>query len=153
MKIAEAMAERAAMRTKLNDLLLRMRSAGTYQEGQSPSEDVMALLSEWKEVRRDLTALELRINRTNARIELEIGLTIADAIVHRNELSMLAMIHKQLADIGAGATTAPRWGRAELVTKTDIPVTEMRNTSDDYARLRRELDMRLQQLDWTVDLL
>ena len=76
MKLAEALAQRADAQKRLKQLGERIKSNAWFQEGDSPAEDVRALIAETDRVADDLERLIRSINRTNAVTELEPGVTL-----------------------------------------------------------------------------
>ncbi|MBS2548214.1 DIP1984 family protein [Catenulispora sp. NL8] len=66
MKLAEALALRADAARRIEQLKARIVANARYQEGEEPSEDAAALLSETGAVLDEFESLVRRINRTNA---------------------------------------------------------------------------------------
>lgn len=106
-----------------------------------------------------LQELIRRINRTNAASELEAGLTITDAIARRDVLRLRRAIYAGVADAAAGQGQDGPHGylmirqmRSELRYVSAVDVPALRRTVDDIAQEFRELDVRIQQANWEVDL-
>ena len=159
MKLAEALAERADAQKRLEQLRARAQSSARYQEGEEPAEDVDTLLAEADEILARLEELIRRINRTNAAHELSPGVTITDAIAHRDVLSMRRGFYASLADAATGQQSyggqvraAMRQMRSELRLLTDVDVPALRRRADAVAKEHRELDIRIQQANWEVEL-
>ena len=66
MKIAEALALRADLQKRLEQLKQRLVKNARIQEGDAPEEDPAELQAELEKSARELTVLIQRINRTNA---------------------------------------------------------------------------------------
>ena len=66
MKIAEALALRADLQKRLEQLKQRLVKNARIQEGDTPAEDPVELQSELEKSAQELTVLIQRINRTNA---------------------------------------------------------------------------------------
>ena len=49
--------------------------------------------------------------------------------------------------------TSPSWSGPRIEMLPALPVTQLRSLADDLARQIREIDMRVQQSNWEVDLL
>jgi len=77
MKIAEALALRADLQRRLEQLKQRLVKNARIQEGDAPEEDPAGLQSELEKSARELTLLIQRINRTNAASQFGAG-TLAD---------------------------------------------------------------------------
>lgn len=154
MKLAEALALRSDAQKRLDALRSRATVAARYQEGETPTEDAAALLGEAREVVGELERLVRRINRTNAFVEVEPGLTITDAIARRDALAAERKLVTSVAD-AASSGDGFGWGRrmrSELRMLTDVNVSALRAEADGLARDYRELDTMLQSANWTTEL-
>lgn len=152
MKLAEALVERKALNTRIEELAARMRANVLVQEGDAPSEPVEALRAEHEQAIAQLAVLIKAINRTNVATRLEDGRTIAEAITDRD---MLGLRHRAL-DAAADATTGRmpnRYARAELRTLVTVDVPALRRDVDALARQLRELDVRIQAANWATELI
>ena len=155
MKLAEALALRGDAQKRLAQLQARAVSVARYQEGEAPPESAMELLAQAREVTGQIEDLIRRINRTNAATELEPGVTITDAIARRDVLALRRKLVSAVADAASGQSSHEvgwaRQLRSELRQLTDVPVAELRREADDLARQYRELDMRIQEANWTSE--
>ena len=149
MKLAQALAERAAVQTRLGELSGRLASSALVQEGESPVEDPAGLLAEAEQCFERLTWLVSAINATNAATQFEPGVTVTDAIARRDTLARRRTF---LADAASAATPGNRMGRSEIKFVPTLDVAALRKQADDAAQAYRQLDDRLQGLNWTVDL-
>jgi hypothetical protein len=86
MKLAEALAERAAAKRRIEQLRSRVVASARYQEGEQPAEEAAALLTEVGQVLDAFEVLIRRVNRTNAAAEIDPGVTITDALARRDVL-------------------------------------------------------------------
>lgn len=157
MKLAEALALRADAQKRFEQLRSRIQASARFQEGEEPAEDASALLAEADSVLGELEDLIRRINRTNAGAEIVSGTTITDAIARRDVLRLRRILYAGAADSATGhAQTHPgmavRQMRSELRYLSALEVPALRRQSDDAAKELRELDNRIQQANWEVDL-
>jgi len=53
----------------------------------------------------------------------------------------------------AATETISRYSRSEIKTVATVNVSALRKQLDEIARQRRELDTRVQEANWTIDLL
>lgn len=150
MKLAEALAERAAAQTRLTELHGRLEATVLVQEGDEPAEDPTALLAEADRVMERLEWLVRAINATNAATAFDEGRTITDAIAARDAT---ARRQRFLAAVAQAAVPTSRFGRAEIKFVPVVDVRALRSAADDAARAFRELDTRLQALNWATDLI
>ena len=105
----------------------------------------------------EIESLVRRINRTNASTELETGLTITDAIARRDALASERAVIASVADAAAGTGGGRGAGfarqlRSELRFLTNVPIPQLRAAADELARSFRELDTKLQEANWTTEL-
>jgi hypothetical protein len=154
MRLAEALSERAAAVRRIEALRSRVIGSARYQEGDSPAEDPAALLSEIDDVLDVYEDLMRRINRTNSTTRMGSDETLTDALARRDALRLRHHVLKSAADAGAGNDHGGyvRQLRSELKMLSALPVAELRAQVDSIAQQHRELDVRIQQRNWEVDL-
>jgi hypothetical protein len=155
MKLAEALALRAEAMKRVEQLRSRVQANARFQEGEEPSEDAAALLSDADRALAELQELISRINRTNAVVTLDDGSTMTDALARRDVLRLRHSVWGQAADAASGRERFAgfRQLRSELRTLPALPVRDLRSTVDDLARQHRELDVAIQRANWEADLL
>lgn len=154
MKVAEALALRADATRRVEQLRTRIVANARYQEGEDPSEDAQALLTEAGEVLDELEVLIARINRTNSAARMGEDGTVTDALARRDILRTRHSVLSAAADAAAGTSQygAVRQLRSELKMLAALPVGQLRARADVVARELRELDVRIQQANWEIDL-
>ncbi|OJU40959.1 MAG: hypothetical protein BGN97_08130 [Microbacterium sp. 69-10] len=152
MKLAEALAARADLQRRIEQLRSRIADNARYQEGEEPAEDASALLIEADAALDRLRELIRRINATNGRVTVGDG-TMTDALAARD---VLRMRHSLLTDAASAASGSGqgfmRQMRSELRQFSALPVGELRSRADDVAKELRELDSSIQQANWGNDL-
>lgn len=152
MKLAEALIQRADYQKRIEQLRQRLNQNVQVQEGDRPAEDPRALLAEIERISADLLALIQRINQTNATTLMDGGeMSIADAIALRDILKLRHGIYSATAD--AAIIRQDRYSRSEIRYESTIDAGELQQTADDLAQQYRELDTRIQALNWQTDLL
>lgn len=151
MKLAEALAARADLTTRLSELRGRATASVHYQEGEQPAEDPAELVAEVDRVAAELERLIRRINATNLATAFGAGMTVTDALARRD---MLRQRHKTRTQLASTATQSmPRGLRSEIRMVTAIDVRATRQEADVLARELRELDTRIQEINWTTELI
>jgi hypothetical protein len=150
MKLAEALAERADAQKRVAQLLQRVQLSARTQEGETPPEDPNDLLREIDGVLDRLEELIREINRTNASIELEPGVSMTDALARRDVLAKRRGAAAAAAE--AGSLRHDRYSRSEVKFVTTLDVSAIRRRADQLAKEYRELDARIQSKNWEVDL-
>lgn len=151
MKLAEALIQRANNQKRLEQLKQRILRNALVQEGDSPAEEPMPLVRESEQISAELVALVQRINRTNSSTDMEGEVTVADAIARRDGLRTRATLYRELA--AAATVTTNRYSTAEIKFRPAVSVEDMQRQADEYAREYRDLDLRLQELNWAIELL
>lgn len=152
MKLAEALSIRADLQKKVAQLKERIKESAKVQEGDEPCDNVEELYKELDEALVQLEDLIYRINITNVQI-VQDGDSLTRLIAKRDVLSMRVKALKEVVNYVAANDT--RFGRNELkyVRTIDIiDIKALRKEADTYAKQYRELDLKIQSLNWTVDL-
>ncbi len=155
MKLAEALSLRADAARRIEQLRTRIVGNARFQEGEDPAEDAGALLTEAGHVLDEYETLIRRINRTNAATAIGADGTLTDALARRDALRLRHGVVTAAADAAAGRNQSglQRQLRSELKMFAALPVAELRARADQLARELRELDVRIQGVNWEVDLL
>jgi hypothetical protein len=150
MKLAEALIERANRQRRLEELKARIVRNAKVQEGDKPAEEPLVLLEEYDRVAGELLTYIRRINATNAGAAYGEGMTLTDAIAERDVLRMRQKIYNDLAS--AATPTVDRYSRSEVRYTRTVDVAAIQKQADALARQARELDARLQAMNWTLEL-
>ena len=148
MKLAEALSVRADLQKKVGQLKNRMKDSAKTQEGDKPVEDVAALSHELDSVLDKLEDLIFRINKTNMMADCG-GENLTRLIARRDVLAMRVSLMREVLN---HATGSERFSANEIKYVRNIDVNEFRKQTDGYARQLRELDLKIQRLNWTIDL-
>jgi uncharacterized protein DUF6847 len=153
-KLAEALALRSDASKRFEQLRSRAQASARYQEGETPAEDAAGLLSEADRVLAELEDLIRRINRTNAVTRLDEQMTLTDAIARRDVLRLRHALYTSVADAAAGRSgpSMARQMRSELRLVAAVAVSGLRDRADETAKQCRELDIRIQQMNWEAEL-
>lgn len=151
MKLAEALIARADYQRRLEQLKQRLMQSARVQEGDEPAEDPASLLGEIERVAAQLQELIQRINRTNAATSFDKKMTISDALAVRDILRLRHEVYRSLAQ--AAAAKQDRFSRFEVKFESTVDVGDIQQQADDLAREHRNLDTRVQELNWQTELL
>jgi hypothetical protein len=149
-KLGEALARRAELQARLGEVRDRLRVSALAQEGDRPAEDPEPLLTELDAIAVELEKLIADINRTNAVTEMSSGRTLTEALARRDVLGLLHGALKAVAD--STAQQQARYSRSEIRLVRTFDVAAVRSRVDELARDRRQLDVEIQNANWTVDL-
>ncbi len=151
MKLANALAERADLQTRISQLQGRLGNNALVQEGEKPAEDPNDLLKELDEDFRRLEWLISRINRTNAAVRTESGDTISDLLARRDCLTSRVGALRNFLTV---ASTRVRRGTVgEIKIRSTVNVRELQKQADALSKELRELDTAIQEKNWTTDLM
>ena len=150
MKLAEALIKRADLKKRIAQIESRMAANVKVQEGDEPAEDVYALIDQYDQLMARLEELIIRINKTNHATAFEDG-TLADAIAKRDALKAKIPAFRSLYD--EASVTHDRYSMKEIRLVRCVNVQELQRKIDKLSKAYRELDTKMQGLNWTVDLL
>lgn len=149
MKLAEALSVRADLQRRISQLKSRLKDSSKIQEGDTPAEDVNDLYKELDDCLMQLDELTYRINHTNMQTVHE-GETLTRMIARKDTLTLRISV---MRDVLKHVIENDRYGRNEIKYIRTIDIPAFRKEMDTYAKRLRELDLKLQSLNWTVDLI
>lgn len=151
MKLAEALILRSDSNKRIQQLRERLNRSAKVQEGEQPPEDPQELLAELDRVVVEFGGLMKQINRTNSATQFSDGVTLTDVLAERDVLSIKRSV---LAGIIQNATVQQnRYSRSEVKYFSTVSIAEIQRQVDELSRQFRELDSRVQQLNWEVELI
>jgi hypothetical protein len=155
MLLAEALALRADRQKILKELTGRIEDNARVPHGAAPDEDPNALLERASEVAGELTDLVQRINRTNSNTMVDSGTgdTISDLIARRDQAQRMTDLCRAVAKAGTRGAGRGFWSRdADGPMRAVVDVSRLQQTADEWGVRYREIDVRLQQLNWSTEL-
>jgi hypothetical protein len=152
MKLAEALMLRTDRRRAFDQLRGRATAMARFQEGEQPPENADELVAMAQEALGELEDLIRRINRTNSTARLATGETLTDALAERDVLKLRHALLTSVADAASGNSQAVRQMRTELKFVSAVSVPELREAAAAVAKRYRELDARIQEANWGVEL-
>ncbi|WP_127587218.1 DIP1984 family protein [Paenibacillus koleovorans] len=151
MKLAEALVLRADSQKKIAQLKQRLDRVVKVQEGETPAEDPLVLLAEMKMTLDVQTVWIRRINKTNALTPFDADHSISDALAERDQLMQR---RKLLSDtLEQASIRHERFSRSEVKFQRTIDVTGIQAEIDEISRTYREMDFKIQEMNWKTDLL
>lgn len=150
MKLAEALNRRADLAKRIAQLGARLDTNAKVTEGDSPAEDPMELLEELSQLTGQLEDLIAKINCSNSMITHE-GKTLTQLLARRDALTLQSSIIRRFLD--NAAQTTPRYGRAELKIISTVDVPSLRKESDRLSEEIRQINLSIQEVNWTNDLI
>jgi len=151
MKLAEALILRADYQKRIQQLSNRLESCVKVQEGEEPAEDPKELLQELEHIFQELTKLIQRINLTNCSVQFDESRTLADVLVERDILQNKRAILVHIAEVAS--IKQDRFSRSEVKFISTIDIAKTQKEADRLAKEFRELDTKIQGMNWTIDLM
>ncbi|MCM3785431.1 DIP1984 family protein [Neobacillus mesonae] len=151
MKLAEALILRTDTQRKMHQYSYRLQNAVKVQEGEAPLEDPSELIAEMNQSLDLYTELVQQINRTNAQVMLGDGLSIADALALREKYDKQRGMLQEA--IHYATIRQERTSKSEIKFVTTIDVKTLQKQVDEISKQHRLLDTRIQEKNWTTDLI
>ena len=150
MKLAEALILRADCQKRFEQLKARLLRSAKVQEGEDPAENPAELLVELENVSNELVDLVKRINKTNSNTLFANDQTVADVLAERDVLVLKRGAYGDLAS--TAALRQDRFTRSEVKYISTINVAGTQKRADELAKNYRELDARIQEVNWKTEL-
>lgn len=150
MKLAEALSLRADLQKRIAQLGVRLNNNAKVQEGDRPAEDPTLLLRELEQDIAELESLIGRINHTNSQT-LHEGSSLTQLIAKRDALSLHSSILRSF--LNSASERVDRYSSKEIRIMSTVDVAQLQKQVDSLSRELRELDVKIQSINWTVDLI
>lgn len=151
MKLAEALIIRADYQKRLEQLKNRVKICVKVQEGDNPPEDPVTLLTEHNMVAKNLVDVIKRINKTNSSTLMNESMTIADTLAERDRILIERDILETL--IQAATIKQDRYSKSEIKYLITVDIGEIQKQMDLLSKEYRELDTKIQETNWKIELL
>lgn len=146
MKLAEALLLRADLLKKIEQLQFRITPLLIVSADRAPQEDPDKLLAQLRKAISELSALVIRINKTNNETLIAGEGSLMEALAKRDELKLLS---EKLRNIRYAAQVN-NTGEKDL--KATIDIAKLQAEIDQAGRAFRELDSRIQETNWLTEL-
>ncbi|MET3697047.1 hypothetical protein SAMN05877753_101375 [Bacillus oleivorans] len=151
MKLAEALILRSDYQKRVEQLKLRLFNNVRVQEGDNPNEDPQVMMEELTDLLGKLKHLIQNINRTNLHTSFDKEQSLADALTNRDLIGQERKIYSELVE--KATMRHDRYSRTEIKYVTTIHVKETQKYVDELSKKYRDLDVKIQELNWKTDLL
>lgn len=151
MKLAEALVRRADSQKKIAQLRQRLERVVKVQEGETPAEDPTLLLAELEQTLAEQTSWVRKINKTNAATPFNAELSISDALAERDRLMQHRRLLAELLE--QASIKQDRFSRSEVRFERTVDVVQLQARVDALSKAYREMDFRIQEMNWTTDLI
>ena len=150
MKIAEALILRADIQKRITQLKTRLNNNAKVQENEEPAENPELLLTELENLILQLNDLIVKINRTNTLSKID-GISLVELIAKKDTLSQKSGILREFIEIASQKVDL--YSTTEIKVFSTVNVSEQQKKLDKLSKEIRETDTKLQQANWTIDLI
>ena len=149
MKLAEALITRADLQKYVEQLKSRLLDNLKAQEGDQPAEQPTALLTELNNVLPQLESLIVRINLTNTRTMIK-DKTTTQLLAEKDILKKKLEIYRSA--YSKAIIRNERYSRNEIRFVSTVDAESLQKKVDAMSKQYRELDMKIQQANWSTEL-
>lgn len=149
MKLAEALSERADIKKRIEQLENRLILNAKVQDGEKPSEDPKELITELDYLIKRFEELVTKINLRNATV-VDSSETLTSLLARKDALTLKINVMRDFLSEASSITS--RGTRSEIKILPTIDVASYQKKIDKLSKELRELDVRIQTINWTIDL-
>lgn len=149
MKLAQALILRADTQKRIEQLKIRLLNNAKTQENESPSEDPKLLLKELDKLTSELFTLICSINLTNSSAKFD-GMSLTEMIAQKDALSLKANVLREFAT--SASQKVDLYSNSEIKILSTVDVAALQKQVDALSKEIRELEMKFQEANWSVDL-
>ena len=149
MKLAQALILRADTQKRIEQLKVRLLSNTKTQENEKPSEDPKLLLKELDKLTIELFTLICSINLTNSSAKFE-GMSLTEMIAKKDALVLKANVLREFAT--SASQKVDLYSNSEIKILSTVDVAALQKQVDALSKEIRELEMKLQEANWSVEL-
>lgn len=150
MKLASALVERSDLQRKISELSNRLNTNAKVQDGEEPAEKPEELLEELDSVMTRLEELVTKINLTNSSVIIE-GKTLTEWLAKRDCLKQRIGLLRGF--LNSASEKIDRYSRAEIKIVSTVNVKALQKDVDALSKTLRETDEKIQEINWTTELL
>ena len=149
MKLAQALILRSDTQKRIEQLKVRLLSNAKTQENEKPSEDPKLLLKELDKLTSELFRLICSINLTNSSAKFD-GVSLTEMIAKKDALVLKANVLREFAT--SANQKVDLYSNSEIKILSTVDVAALQKQVDALSKEIRELEMKLQEANWSVDL-
>lgn len=150
MKLSEALIIRSDLQKKVEQIRSRLISNAKVQEGDKTVENPEEILAELNHTLNDLENIIKKINLTNSKVT-EGKKTLTELLAERDVLSMKVKIEQEF--LNAARNKIDRYSNKEIKIFSSVDVKQAQTELDKLSKELRELDVKIQALNWASDLI
>ncbi len=150
MKLAEALSIRKDLQTRVEQLKTRILNNVRIQEGEQAAEEPAELLKELDSCLKQLQDLIYRINLTNMHT-MSGKKPLTQLMAERDVLTKRVQVLREV--FNQASATSERYSRSEIKYVTTIDVKAMAKQIDKLSAQLRELDVQIQSINFSTELM
>ena len=151
MKLAEALSLRKDLEKRISGLKERLENVVRVEEGDEPAENPTELLTELDRCLEQMEKLIYKINVTNMKVVDEDGNSMTKLLAERDVLNKRITILR--STFARASSYGDRYSRNEIRTVSTVETKPLRQEIDKFSKLYRELDIKIQRLNFTFELI
>lgn len=151
MKLAEALSIRKDLMKRIAQLQGRIANNVKVQEGDEPLENPDELMKELDSCLKQLEDIIFRINATNMKTKNAKGVTLTQLMAQRDVLTMRVNTLRNV--FNSASESQNRYSQSEIKMVTVVDVKKLGKKVDDLSAKLRVLDMEIQALNFSADLI
>ena len=153
MRLSEALIQRADTQKRIQQLHSRLKRSARIQEGEEVPEDPQELLTELAQLISVFNTLVAQINQTNSRTQFDSNRTLTEALAERDAILLHRQILEGVIQAATGADGSRMTRFSQIKSFSAVNVREVQAMIDTLSRRYRELDTRIQEINWATDLI
>ena len=150
MKLSEALIIRSDLQKRVEQIRARLVANAKVQEGNKTVENPTEILAELNQTLKDLGNIIKKINLTNSKVT-DGEKTMTELLADRDVLSMKIKIEQEF--LTAARNKIDRYSNKEIKIFSSVDVKEEQTKLDKLSKELRELDVKIQALNWQSDLI
>jgi hypothetical protein len=150
MKLSEALIIRSDLQKNISQLQFRLQMNAQVQEGSKVAEKPEELFSKLRLALKEFEKIVIRINLTNNATKDEKGNSLSDLIVFRDVMDSEIKAMRDFLD--KASNVVQPYSKLEIRILPSVDVASYRKSLDDLSKKRRELETKIQSLNWTAEL-
>ncbi|MCL2102821.1 MAG: DIP1984 family protein [Syntrophorhabdaceae bacterium] len=149
MKLAEALIMRVDAQKNIAQLRERLLMNAKVQDGDTPTEDPEMLLQELESATKFLIGVIRSINKTNV-VTIAGDKTIAELLAERD--ARIRQVNIMRDFLKEASNKVDRYSAKEIATVSSVNVAEKQKELDALSKEIRQMDTRIQELNWLTEL-
>lgn len=150
MKLAEALNLRADLQKSVEQLKSRLIDNVKIQEGDLPAEQPSVLFAELDNILPQLETLIVKINLTNTQTKID-DKTMTQLLAEKDVLQKKLDIYRSV--YSRAIIRNERYSRNEIRFVSIINGESLQKNINAMSKQYRELDLKIQQANWTTELM